>query len=322
MQRLASGGLRAYDVGDAGARKGSILAERNVVTIIVNPISGEGASYHKAALLAKRLDRRGIPSRLWTTEQARQGGTLAHQAAPESRAVVAVGGDGTVNDVVQGLVGTDTPLAVLPTGTANVLAHELGIRKHVSSTVKVVTNRRVRRMDLGYAGGQYFVCMASCGFDAAVTYQMHRHRTGNINYAHYVPMTLKAFWNYDYPELRVTVDGKVLPEPAYHVIIGNTRSYGGPFKIATRAWNDDGLLDVVIFCGRGPVWLGAYLLSTIFRGHVLLPRVHMLRGRRVEIESSGPVPYQLDGDFAGYSPLTAEVREHALAVLMSPRKRG
>ena len=119
------------------------------VVLIANPISGEGASYHKAELLAGRLRRRGVPCRVLPTVRAGHATDLAREAAADSRAVIAVGGDGTVNEVAHGLAGTDTPLVVMPTGTANVLAHELRIGKHVSAALRAVCHGKLKRMDLG-----------------------------------------------------------------------------------------------------------------------------------------------------------------------------
>ena len=296
------------------------------MTIIVNPISGEGASWHKAQLLAGKLRRRGLPCQVRATAGPGHGRELAAESAEGSRTVVAVGGDGTVNEVVCGLAGTDTPLTVLPTGTANVLAHELGIGKHVSATVNTLCRGKPRRMDLGRVithpqqsrTREHFVCLASCGFDAAVTRAMQQYRGGkNITYAHYVPIALKAFCDYTYPELSVMLDGRPWPRKAYHVLISNTRSYGGPFRIATHAEFDDGLFDVVLLEKGGPFWLSAYAAALIVRAHLLLPGVKMVRAKTVRVTSECPAPCQLDGDFVGHTPLAVEIAPAALVVLVA-----
>ena len=302
---------------------------RREVTIIANPISGEGASYHKAELLARRLRRRGVPCRVLPTEHAGHASDLAHEAASDSRAVIAVGGDGTVNEVAHGLAGTDTPLVVMPTGTANVLAHELRVGKHVSAAIRAICHGKVRRMDLGRVTHpepdptrrSCFACMASCGYDAAVTRAMHFSRTGKINYAHYVPVMLQAFCDYTYPELSVMLDGQRWPRGVRHVVVSNTRSYGGPFRVATRARFDDSLFDVVLFEKGGPFWLLLYMASLVVRGHFVLPGVKLIRARVVQVSSESPAPYQLDGDFVGHTPLTVELEPKALGVLTTRSER-
>ena len=164
-------------------------------------------------------------------------------------------------------------------------------------------------------GRTRFACMASCGFDAEVARTMHLRRTGSISYGHYVPVMAKALCDYAYPRLSVILNGHAWPRKVCHVVISNTRSYGGPFRVATRARYDDRMFDVVMFEYPGPWWLMAYMGSLVIRAQRLLPGVRMVRARKVQVECESPAPYQLDGDFAGYAPLTVEVEPRALSVL-------
>jgi len=263
-----------------------------------------------------------------TTGHAGHGRELAREAAADSRVVVAAGGDGTVNEVAQGLAGSETPLTVLPTGTANVLAHELRIRKRIVSAFRTIVHGKRRRMDLGRVivpqGGanhrDRFACMVSCGFDAAVVQTMEGFRTGNISYAHYVPVILKTLCDYTYPRLSVILDGRLWDKRVCLVIISNTRSYGGPFPGAYHAACDDGLLDVVLLEYPGPGWLLTYMASLVVRGLLLVPGAELIRARRVRVESEEPAPYQLDGDYAGEAPLEVEVEPGALTVLTTRRR--
>ena len=304
------------------------MGRGQTITIIANPISGGGAAYRKAQVLSARLTKLGMPCRVLTTGRTFHGRELARESAGESSVVVAVGGDGTVNEVVEGLAGTETPLVVLPTGTANVLAHELRITRHVGSALKAIVRGRHRHMDLGHVidpqddpnRRNWFACMASCGFDAAVARSMHLQRTGSINYGHYVPVTVKAFCDYTYPSLSVKLDGCWWPREVRHVVICNTRSYGGPFRIATKAHCDDGLFDVVLLEHGGPVWMLAYMAAMVVRAQFVLPGVKMVRARGVRVESRGPAMYQLDGDFVGYTPFEVEMEAGALPVLTARRR--
>jgi len=189
---------------------------------------------------------------------------------------------------------------------------------------------RRRHMDLGRVTEPHsgpgeksrFACMASCGFDASVAESMHAHRTGAIIMAHYVPVTVRMLCDYTYPALSVMLDGRPWDRKVHHVFISNTRSYGGPFRVATKAEYDDGLFDVVMLEYGGSRWLLAYMLSLVVRAQFWLPGVKMVRARRVRVSSDSPAPYQLDGDYVGHTPFAVELEAGALAVMTARTRRN
>lgn len=286
------------------------------VSIIVNPISGRGEGELRAERVEEDLRRSGCEVERITTEAAGHAVELARKAAEGNIDVVLVcGGDGTVNEAVQGLAGSRTALAVMPLGTANVLGHELGLRGGAARAGQLVLHGRRRTLDLGRCGDAFFICMASVGFDAFVTRRMADLRTGGISYLSYVRPTWQSLGDYPFEPLRVRLDGKALDSPVYHLIVGNTRSYGGPFTMTPRARPDDERLDAVAFCGRGRLRLALYMSAAVAQVHHRFASVRYLRGRRFDVEAEHPVAVQLDGDFKTHTPVSFEVVPGAITVL-------
>jgi len=289
---------------------------RKRVTIIVNPISGGGRARGHAAEIKRLLSAEGREVVRFETEARGDAEMLSREAVSQGADVVlACGGDGTVNEVVQGVAGTQTALAVLPMGTANVLGHDLELGRNARKAATLVLRGKRRRLDLGRCAGRYFICMGSVGFDAFVTRQVADVREGTFSYLSYVGVTWKAILAYRFAPLRVRVDGEPLDTTVYHLILGNLRGYGGPFMMTPRAKPDDGLLDGCAFCSPGRLWLAAYMAATVVHVHHRYGNVLNLRGRTFEVDADRPVPVQLDGDFIGHTPVTFEIVPDAITVL-------
>jgi len=293
-----------------------MTGSRRRVHIIVNPIAGSGEGPARAGKVEERLLEAGFEVECTATQTAGDAIQLSRSAAGSGVDVVLVcGGDGTVNEAVQGLAGSPCALAVMPLGTANVLAHELELDGDPRRVTELVLAGRRRRLDLGRCAGQYFMCLASVGFDAVVTQRMAERRKGAISYLSYLRPVWKAFAGYPFEPLRVRLDGEPIDSPVYHLTIGNTRSYGGPFTITPLARPDDAQLDACAFGGRGKLWLALYMTATTVQVHHRFPNVHYLRGRKFEVDAARPVAVQVDGDFRTHTPVTFEVVPDAITVL-------
>ena len=296
------------------------MAVGSRVVIIVNPIAGGGRGPSEALDVERRLAAAGFSVERVETRAAGDAERFAREAAASRAAIVlACGGDGTINEAVQGLAGTDTALAVMPLGTANVLARELNVFDGPSAVAGAILSGRRRRFDLGRANGRYFICFASLGFDAFVTEQMAKSRRGSISYLTYLAPTWRAFMDYPFTPLRVTVDGRRLEAGAYHVVIGNVRGYGGPFSVIPAAKPDDGQLDACVFRGTGRGWLVWHMAAMAAHVHHRVGNVEMVRGSRIEVECDAPVAMQFDGDFKGHGPVVFETVPRAVTVLAHRR---
>ncbi len=287
------------------------------IGIIVNPIAGTlPLTPLLVQWLVELLKEEGFTPEVQPTRYAGHAHRLAASLAQNQDLVIAVGGDGTVNEVARGLMGSAVPLAVVPVGTANVLAKELRLPRDIPELADVIARGKVKQMDMGKADGRYFVLFGSVGFDARVTAELKRIRSGHISYLDYLVPLMRAFNSYIPHRFEVRVDGKLASRQACHLVIGNIRSYGGPLEITSRAKPDDGLLDVCIFLGARKRDVVRYVLSSIVRMHLEQSDVLYHVGRVIELQGARNAPCQLDGDFRGPTPTRFEVVPRALKVIV------
>ena len=291
--------------------------------IIANPTSGNGGF----PLQTRRFDEtlaflrgHGWKVDLWYTQAAGEGEQLARKAViQKANLVIAAGGDGTINEIIQGLVGSETALGVLPNGTVNVWARELGIPLDDMRARSVLVNGQTRRIDLGCVNGRYFLLMVGIGFDGEVTHIVERKplkRLGILGY------TLAVLWlgpGYRGFPVVARIDGYVVKTRALQIFAGNTQLYAGAVKFTWQAKCDDGLLDLCIVRKRN-LW-GRLEVARDF----LLRRerrrlwVHYDTFKTLKIETPEPVPFQIDGEAAGYTPAEFSVAPGALKVIV-PQK--
>jgi len=250
------------------------------------------------------------------TKKAGDASALAGKAGADC--VVAVGGDGTINEIANGMRDTDATLAILPMGTANVVARELGIPRDTEAVAKIIVRHHVRSMDVGIAGGRRFLLGAGAGFDAAVAHAVSERRGRSSNYLKWIGPVVSKTLSYSYPEIKVVVDGSEVSGTAQYAIVGNCRYSAGVFQATPRAKIDDGLLDICLMHDLNLMRLMALALQ--LRDGRFLERddVTYLQGKLVELSpaSDEPVPLQIDGDPAGYLPGEFGIAEKALRVVV------
>jgi diacylglycerol kinase (ATP) len=211
-----------------------------------------------------------------------------------------------LRECLEGLVDPSVPVLVMPFGTANVLARELKLPRDVHRAVEIACARRTQAIDVARVDGRMSFLVTSVGIDAATVAEVERRRKGALRKWSYVPALLSALRGYRPPRLAVEVDGERIPGEFGLVMIANTGGYAGVLKLAADARIDDGVFEVYLFpTGRIGELTRAFLRGAVQR----LPGgpVRMVRGRRVVVESPEPVPYQVDGDTGGVTPLAFEV---------------
>ena len=287
-----------------------------MIRVIVNPTSGGGRGRVLGEALRDALEERGASAELLLTAAA--GDAFAFAARPGAACVVSVGGDGTANEVANGLDG-DTPLAILPVGAANVVARELGLPREPGRLADIVVAGKTRLMDAGLLGDRKFLLGAGAGLDAAVVETLHGSRRGRkISKSSYILPTLRTIAAYAFPKIRVVADGTPLADDAEYVIVGNCRRSAGAFEATPEARIDDGLLDV---CILRKLTLGrlAALLWAVWRPgfaqnkHVLYRQAKVIELAPTETPAA---PLQIDGDPAGVIPATFRVAAGALRVVV------
>ena len=246
---------------------------------------------------------------------------LARDAAADgARAVFACGGDGTVNEVVNGLAGSNCALGVLRGGMGDVFAKEIGINRRPEHALQSQLNGDRRRFDLGLVNDRRFLLMAGVGLDARVVQavpETWKRRLGSTSYAVWA---LKLLPGYRPSRVNLTIDGQSSRAGLYWLLLGNTRSYGGIADLTAGALVDDGCLDAYLFDGDGYAWTALTFLKLLLRRHHGARGVSFHRLRSLTIDTPG-LAVQADGEYLGETPASFTVEPHALDVLL-PHDRG
>lgn len=251
---------------------------------------------------------------------------LAQEAAGAGMGmVVACGGDGTVREVANGLVGTETVLGVIPAGTANVWAKEARLPNHAETLFQLLPRLRAVNVDTGVLNGEHFLLMCSVGFDAATVRALDASRAKRYfgRYAFALKGAVEAVTAAPVHAL-ITVDGGTIERDLLMAVAGNTGLYGGVLHLTRHARMDDGLLDLALFSGGG---LGRKLALTAraLRGRLerdassLVAGLDYERGSTIRIETERPVAVQADGEDVGETPIELSIARHSLRVLMAPQ---
>jgi YegS/Rv2252/BmrU family lipid kinase len=285
------------------------------VAIVRNPRSGTGRRREQIRALVGRLRRNGLRPRLFSKRERLADRLLQNVHRETLIAVVAAGGDGTVNDCINRFPGV--PLATLPMGTENLFARYVHMPRSGAVVADAIAAGQTRRFDLGRVGRQLFALLASAGFDAEVVHRVHARRRGNIRrLLTYVPRVLESFRKYEYPEFRLYLDGEQAPVTARLALIMNLPMYAFGLRPAAAARPDDGRLDLRLF-ERGSTFQMLRYMYMVARGrHEALADVRSVQAARVRIESDAPVPFEVDGDPAGWTPVEISVEPAALEVFV------
>lgn len=288
--------------------------------IIANLHSGGGHTQSDLRQLLqakKKLQQRGWRIEICQTDGPGSGHRLASQAvAAGVDMVISAGGDGTLNEVIQGLAGTDVALGVLPMGTMNVWAREVGIPLHLSGALEALLDGERRRMDLGEVNGHYFLLFAGIGADAKITNMIeHRFlkRLGLFSYI--IAGAVVGVGPLDF-HLRLRVDGRSFRTRASLIIVGNTRLYGGLMTFTNQAFGDDGLLDMCIVRRQSLLGRLRVILNAFRKRYPLGARVTYEHFKTMTIDSPIPVPIEVDGEPVGMLPAVFRVAPQMLTVVV------
>ncbi len=290
-------------------------ANRKEATVIVNPAAHNAPKRERLEEADRWLREQG-----WTVEwleTAGPGDAIAIAAAAAERRVPVVfvcGGDGTLSEAANGLAGSETALAVIPAGTVNLWAREVGLLKKPLEAVRLAAAGGRRRIDLGRAGARYFLLMAGYGIDASVTHKISQRVKGRVGAAAYAIAAVREALTYRGSRVTMRLDGEELATEALMLLAANTRNYAGLTKIASEAIVDDEMLDVCVYEGRGRLDIMLHAARTLLRIHRRSKKVLYRRVRTLELEWDRPVPVQLDGDAHPECPPQITVAPGALWV--------
>jgi diacylglycerol kinase (ATP) len=282
------------------------------VLVIYNPAAG-GRSLRRLARALRRLESMGCAATLRETKARGDAEAIARAASPdETDIVAAAGGDGTANEAANGLAGRELPLAVIPLGTANVLAREIGVADP-EAAAEAIALGRVEKVWPGRVGGRRFLMFAGAGLDSHVVHNVSlglKRRAGRLAY---VWETAAAGWRYRFPALQVRVDGS--PREAYSVVVSKCSRYAGPYVLAREARLSVPGFQVCLFKRRGLWNICRYSLGLLLSRMRAFRDVEILPAERVSI--SGPdVPLQVDGDPGGFLPAEISIDREPLSLVV------
>lgn len=263
--------------------------------MLINPISGTRDKQGICDLTASRLKEVGIDLEIAYTQHKGHGAELARQAAQRGAdIVVAVGGDGTVNEVASALMHSETALGIIPCGSGNGLARSLGIPMDFEGAVEIISRNRPYAIDCGIAEGLPFFCTFGVGFDAVVTEKFSAgKRRGKMQY---VRSALLEFINFTPDNYAMEIDGEIYTEEALLIAVCNAAQYGNNAYIAPRASLSDGLLDVTVI-RNGPILQQAMAGIGLLSGQIDRNRyVDTFKAKEVKIIRLKEGPAQIDGE--------------------------
>ncbi|MDE3109575.1 MAG: diacylglycerol kinase family lipid kinase [Acidobacteriota bacterium] len=306
--------------------------------LIYNPVSGRRRARRFAEIeqAVRILKEGGITTELAPTSGPASAMHIARQAVEQRRGIViACGGDGTINEVVNGLARNQIPMAVLPAGTANVLAKELGVPWDIPHAARLIPNAVVRRIALGIVvpldgnvsaamprEGRYFLSVAGAGPDGAIVNGVHAGLKKHTGILAYWAEGFRQLVRYNFAEMRIRSHGQ--ERHATIIVVGRTKHYGGPFKITTGADLFDDSFEILTYSKRSR-FAYASCLPALWMG--------TLRAREgidawkadhsiCEPAGSHPVYAQVDGEPAGRLPLSFQIVPDALSLLVPARPAG
>ena len=291
--------------------------ERKEAVLIINP-----AAHNVPALKLRREAEEWLREAGWrfrweqTTETGHATRIAARAAAAKVPLVLALGGDGTLNEVANGLAGTETALGTLPAGTSNIWAREAGISRKLVEAVRLMATGERRLIDLGKAGDRYFMLFAGIGVDAQITRTVSLDMKRHVGAAAYGIAAFREALRWRSRPVTVRLDGVERRMDVLMAFAGNTRLYAGLTKITPNAVVDDGLLDVCIYEGSGSLDIAMHTARTLLKSHKKASKVLCQQVRRLEFDWEEPLPMQLDGDPVGDCPREIEVAPGALWVIV------
>lgn len=286
------------------------------IKLIANPGSGRYSRGRALAMAEEYFSRAGHVVDVEVTRRAGLGTGAARQAVAEGyEVVVACGGDGTLREVVCGLVGSEAIMGIIPLGTGNVIATDLGIPTQPMKACRTILEGTVRRIDIGRCGKDHFILAAGVGFDGEVIAQTNLELKSRIKNLAYIYAGLKHLLKFRPKDFLVegeSFSGKV---NAIAIAICNCYRYGG-YKLKRGISITDGLFDVCVIKGRSLLDPLKIFLSVLYRQGVPQRNLFSFKAKYVKITSPHEGIVHNDGDVVGKLPMDFEVLEKALSVIV------
>jgi diacylglycerol kinase (ATP) len=291
--------------------------------LIVNPEAGRRFLLNLYLPQVQRLlERHGVEVRVLFTRRAGDATQLVRRHRGQADFVTVFGGDGTIREAVAGMVEEPIPLGIIPFGTVNVLALDLGIPTNPIAAARVLVNGRIRRIDLGFVDREPFLLMVSTGIDAMAVHNLDFRAKRYLGQMAYMFSALWTALTQRPERIRIRIDEQGVRDSGYLAIISNSRYYAGPYRIAEETRIDDGLLNVLLFKKHGLQETIRLMLGVLTRRHRVMRDVAFYSGKEIRVSCRTRVKMQVDGDKAPPGPATVRLKPRFLPVLVPRRARA
>lgn len=268
----------------------------NKIFLVINKFAGHRKKHSTAvSQVVSVLQENGCEVEYSHTNHPGHATELASDAANKGfDLVVAVGGDGTVNEVAQGLIGTTIPMGIIPMGSGNGLARDLGISLNIRQSARLLVEGKIKQIDVCRINNQRFLCTAGIGFDAQVADKMSKAKTRG--FLRYIQLTIQESIAFKPFKIKMKVNDMLIEKPVFLVTFANARQFGNNAFIAPFANISDGLIDVIVVKPFNKIWLPVFGIG-LFLGIIhKLPFVDCYKAKQVEMEFADTTIYHFDGE--------------------------
>ena len=267
------------------------------ISVNNKPKSGTNLRVNILKELKNYIDGCGDSVSVNITKTAEEAANLTKSAIADNYdAVMVAGGDGSVRVVLEAAAGSDTPILIIPTGTENLMACELGFDGSLSTMKKALEHGKIRKIDLGKANGRHFMAVVGVGFDAEVVEYVHHKRSGHITPLNYLWPLARTFWSHKFDDIRIEADGNLVCDEPCLAFISNISRYAIGLGIAPDADCSDGYLDLTVYRCRTRWRLLWQSLFTVLKKDDKLKTTTRLKCKSLCLSSKKSIAVHLDGD--------------------------
>lgn len=265
------------------------------IFLIINQYAGHKEGAKAVKFVIPYLNQKGHLVEYSFTNHPGHAIELAQKASADGfDLVVAVGGDGTVNEVAQGLIGSDTPMGIIPMGSGNGLARELKISMDMNKSTRTLVEGENLQLDVCKLNDQRFLCTSGIGFDAMIAYKMSKSATRG--FLKYVQLVIQESIFYKPLEVKIKIDGVAIEKPVFLITFANASQFGNNAYIAPAASMTDGLIDVVVVRKFAKIWMPVFAIALFTKLIPKLPFVDCYKAKQIELQLANTPHYHFDGE--------------------------
>lgn len=265
------------------------------IFLIINQYAGHGKGEKAVDLVIPFLKKHGRTVEYSFTNHPGHATELAQKASADGFGlVVAVGGDGTVNEVAQGLIGTDTLMGIIPMGSGNGLARELKVSMNIHQSTRTLVEGENLQLDVCKLNDQRFLCTSGIGFDAMIAYKMSK--AASRGFLKYVQLVIQESIFFKPLDVKMKIDGVAIEKPVFLITFANASQFGNNAFIAPGASMTDGLIDVVVVRKFTKIWMPVFAIALFSKLIPKLPFVDCYKARQIELQLANTPHYHFDGE--------------------------